>query len=84
MKISCVSRLKGIWTKWWFSSGGVFYEQTGPHEAKIVSLESQNIPRGHLDINIRKYRVYLGQKEFGRDGGFRREGSSRRRRVPMR
>ena len=38
--------------KWWFSSGGVFSEQTGPHEAKMVSLEPQSIPGGHLDINI--------------------------------
>ena len=38
--------------KWWFSSGGVFPEQTGPPEAKVVSLEPQSIPGGHLDINI--------------------------------
>ena len=47
------------------SSGGVFSEQTGPHEAKMVSLEPQNIPGGHLDIDIWKYRVYLDYKEFG-------------------
>ena len=40
--------------KWWFSSGGVLSEQTGPHEAKMVSLEPRSIPRGHLDINIWK------------------------------
>ena len=38
--------------KWWFSSGGVFSEQTGAHEAKMVSLEPQNIPGVHLDTNI--------------------------------
>ena len=38
--------------KWWFSSGGVFSEQTGADEAKMVSLEPQNIPGVHLDINI--------------------------------
>ena len=38
--------------KWWFSSGGVFSEQTGPHEAKMVSLKPQSIPGGHLDIGI--------------------------------
>ena len=38
--------------KWWFSSGGVFSEQTGPHEARMVSLEPQSISGGHLDINI--------------------------------
>ena len=38
--------------KWVFSSGGVFSEQTGPHEAKMVSLEPQSILGGHLDINI--------------------------------
>ena len=43
------------------------------HEAKMVSLELQSIPGGHLDNNIRKYRSYMGQKEFGRNGGFRRE-----------
>ena len=32
--------------------GRVISEQTGPREAKMVSLESQNIPRGPLDINI--------------------------------
>ena len=35
-----------------FSSGGVFSEQTVSHEAKMVSLEPQNIPGVHLDINI--------------------------------
>ena len=25
----------------------VFSEQTGPHEAKMVSLDPQNIPEGH-------------------------------------
>ena len=38
--------------KWWFSSGGVFSEQMGPHEAKMVSLEPHSIPGGRLDINI--------------------------------
>ena len=51
--------------KWWFSSGGVFSEQTAPHEAKMVSLEPQSIPGGHLDINIRIYCVYLDYMEFG-------------------
>ena len=120
--------------KWWFSSGGVFSEQAGPHEAKMVSLEPQNIPGGHLGFEIWKYCVYLESKKFGQkvvfvgrgllgadgsswgengvigtaehprgtfgyylkilclsrlniiwtNGGFRREGSSRSRRVPMR
>ena len=32
--------------------GRVFSEQTGPHEAKMMSLEPQSIPGGHLDNNI--------------------------------
>ena len=51
--------------KLWFSSGGVFSEQAGAHEAKMVSLVSQNIPGVHLDINIWKCCVYVWQNEFG-------------------
>ena len=44
--------------KWWFSSGGVFSEQTVPHEAKMVSLEPQSIPGGHLILKFEKQCVY--------------------------
>ena len=48
----CLSKLKRICIKWWLSSGGVFSEQTGHDEVKMVSLEPQSIPGGHLDIDI--------------------------------
>ena len=44
--------------KWWFSSGGVFSEQTGPHEAKMVSLEPQSIP-GDIWIIIFENIVFI-------------------------
>ena len=45
--------------KWWFSLGGVFSEQASAHDAKMVSMEPQNIPGVHLDINIWKCCVYV-------------------------
>ena len=47
--------------KGWFSSGGVFSEQTGPHEAKMVSLEPQSIP-GDIWILIFENIVFIWNK----------------------
>ena len=35
-----------------FVGKGLLLVQTDPHEAKMVSLEPQSIPGGHLNIDI--------------------------------
>ena len=66
--------------KWWFSSGGVFSEQTGPHEAKwchwrrraspwdIWIIIFENIVFIWIKKNLDQMVVFVGRGFLGADG----------------